>query len=196
MPPRAKFTKEQIISAALGIVRDMGHSELTARVLGRRLGSSACPIFTVFESMDEVREETVKAARAVYAEYIERGLKETPAFKGVGKQYILFAVREPKLFRLLFMSENKTVPSVRNVLPVIDDNYAAILKSVQVGYGLDAQTAEKVYKHLWIYSHGIATLCATNMCTFSPEEIGNMLTEVFKGIMSEFGEGGGNDSGK
>lgn len=47
MPPKAKFTKEQIVNAALDIIRENGTSELTARALGKRLGSSACPIFTV-----------------------------------------------------------------------------------------------------------------------------------------------------
>ncbi len=189
MPPKAKFTKEQIITAALDIVREQGPSELTARVLGRRLGSSACPIFTVFESMEKVWEETVRAARALYGEYIGRGLKETPAFKGVGKQYITFAIKEPKLFQLLFMTENKNVPSVQNVLPVIDENYPAILDSVRKGYGVEMEVAERLYRHLWIYSHGIATLCATKMCSFTPEEIGTMLTEEFVGIMKELNGG-------
>ncbi len=185
MPPRAKFTKEQIVGAALEIVRERGISELTARALGQKLGSSACPIFTVFESMDKVTEETVHAAKALYSEYIAAGLKETPAFKGVGKQYILFAMKEPKLFQLLFMTEKNELPSVGNILPIIDDNYVAILESVRSGYGIDGEAAERVYKHLWIYSHGIATLCATNTCSFTPEEMSGMLTEEFKGIMKE-----------
>ena len=46
-----------------------------------------------------------------------------------------------------------------------------------------------LYRHLWIYSHGIATLCATSMCKFTGEEIGNMLTEVFKSLLKERLEG-------
>ena len=33
MPPKAKFTKDEIIEAAVGIVREEGFSALTARVL-------------------------------------------------------------------------------------------------------------------------------------------------------------------
>lgn len=80
MPPKAKFTKEQIVNAALDIIKEQGTSELTARALGKKLGSSACPIFTVFDSMDEVMSETVKAAKALYAEYVKRGLQYSPAF--------------------------------------------------------------------------------------------------------------------
>ena len=51
MPPKAKFTREEIITSALQIVRENGIADVTARELGERLGSSARPIFTVFENM-------------------------------------------------------------------------------------------------------------------------------------------------
>ena len=54
MPPKAKFTRSELIQAALDLVRSKGADALTARALGQRLGSSARPIFTVFQSMDEV----------------------------------------------------------------------------------------------------------------------------------------------
>lgn len=47
MPPKAKFTKEQIVNAALDIIRENGTSELTARALGKRLGSSPAPFYCI-----------------------------------------------------------------------------------------------------------------------------------------------------
>lgn len=184
MPPKAKFTREEIVSAGLEIVRDGGASALTARALGARLGSSSRPVFTVFESMEEVFGEVRLSAKKLYASYVERGLSEELAFKGVGTQYILFAVKEPKLFRLLFMEEQENVPAISGVLPLIEENYYRIVRSVQECYGLDLEEAEKLYRHLWIYTHGIATLCATKMCSFTAEEIGSMMTEVFKGLLN------------
>ena len=66
MPPKAKFTREEVISAALEIVRANGEEALTARSLGEKLGSSARPVFTVFSGMEEVQSEVVSAAKAVY----------------------------------------------------------------------------------------------------------------------------------
>ena len=66
MPPKAKFTKQQITDAALQIVREEGVEKLTSRNLGKKLGSSACPIFTVFSSMEEVEKAMVEAAKAIY----------------------------------------------------------------------------------------------------------------------------------
>lgn len=185
MPPKAKFTREEIIQASLNIIRENGMEALSARALGAKLGSSARPVFTVFQSMEEVQEEVIKKAKSLYAEYVRKGLEQEPAFKGVGTQYILFAVREPRLFQLLFMSERKQPPAMANVLPVIDDNYGDILLSVQNGYHLPPDKAEQLYRHLWIYTHGIAALCATNMCAFTAEEINRMVTQAFRGILKE-----------
>lgn len=178
MPPKAKFMKEEIVDAALNIVRAEGIQALTARALGEKLGSSARPVFTVFQGMEEVQEAVMKAAKALYKGYVERGLKDTPAFRGVGTQYILFAIEEPKLFQLLFMEEKEQVPDLTGVLMLIEESYDRILASVGTSYGLTGTDAEKLYRHMWIYSHGIATLCATKMCHFSSEEIRKMIAEV------------------
>ncbi len=74
MPPRAKFTREEIVDAGLRIVRRRGIGGVTARELGAELGSSARPVFTVFQSMEEVQAEIVKAAREVYNRSVKRGL--------------------------------------------------------------------------------------------------------------------------
>ncbi len=185
MPPKAKFTREEIIKTGLNIVRENGMEALSARALGTKLGSSARPIFTIFQSMEEVQDEVKKAAKLLYGEYVQKGLGQALAFKGVGIQYILFAIQEPKLFQLLFMSEQKQAPEVANVMPIIDDHYKDILWSVQNGYHLSEDKAEQIYRHLWIYTHGIAVLCATKMCVFTAEEIGKMTAQVFKGILRE-----------
>lgn len=185
MPPKARFTKEQVVEAALNIIREESAESLTARALGKKLGSSACPIFTVYESMEEVKRDTVKAARALYREYVKKGLSEKVAFKGVGTQYILFAMNEPKLFQLLFMTEQDAVPGIGSVLPLIDESYESILSSITSGYGVKGAAAEKLYRHLWIYTHGIAALCATKMCSFSGEEISEMMTEVFVSLLDK-----------
>jgi AcrR family transcriptional regulator len=182
MPPKTKFTKEQIIAVALDIVRKEGMVNLTARALGKALNVSSCPIFTAFKNMNEVQEEVVNAAKAVYADYVQKGLQQPLAFKGVGMGYIQFAKDEPNLFKLLFMSEHRIVEP-NQYLPTVDDNYDAILSSVIKGYDLPREQADRLYLHLSIYVHGIATLFADNVCTFSTEEVSQMLTEVFVSLL-------------
>ncbi len=185
MPPKAKFTSEEIVEAALSIIREKGVDALTARELGTRLGSSSRPVFTVFKSMQEVLDEAIKEAKAIYRSYVERGLLEVPAFKGVGTEYIRFARQEPKLFQLLFMTERGGALEFGSILPAIDESYEEILESVESSYQLNKEHALKLYQHLWIYTHGIATLCATGVCNFSEEEISRRMTEVFVGLLKE-----------
>ena len=57
MPPKFKFTREEIIQAALDLTRESGIAAVTARGLGAKLGSSVKPIFSLFENMEEVQNE-------------------------------------------------------------------------------------------------------------------------------------------
>lgn len=183
MPPKAKFTKDEIIDMAFSITREHGIEAVTARELGKCLDSSARPIFTVFESMDEVKEAVIAKSKELYGEYVEEGLKNQSAFKGVGISYIRFAIEQPRLFQLLFMQAAHGAKGITAVLPFIDDNYDRILKSVQEPYSLERDVADKIYQHLWTYTHGIATMFATGLCSYTTEEIDERLTEVFKGLM-------------
>ena len=189
MPPKAKFTREEIVNAGLSIVRKRGMGAVTARELGMELGSSARPVFTVFQSMEEVQEEIVRAAKDVYNRCVKQGLSQEMAFKSVGMEYIGFARREPQLFRLLFMRERAETLVVKDVLFAIDDNHEEILHSIQAQYGLNEEDAWALYRHLWIYTHGIAALCATNVCSFEEEEIEKMVTEIFTGVLKNIKAG-------
>lgn len=186
MPPKCKFTKKEIITAALDLTRADGIDAVTARALGEKLGASSRPIFSVFQGMDEVKREVKREAKARYASFVEEGLhvKGMPKFKGVGMQYVRFAATEPKLFQLLFMTEQEKTPSVNDVLPAIEENYEEILRSVEESYGLTREKAEVFYRHLWIYTHGIAVLLATKTCAFTSEEISRMLTEVKDSLLA------------
>ena len=183
MPPKARFTREEIAEAALQIVREEGMEGLTARSLGKRLGSSPCPIFAVFSGMEEVQIAVIAAAKGVYKGYVEEGLKQEVPFRGVGEQYVRFAEDEPRLFRLLFMNETKGLPSLESVLPKLDENYETILRSVMACASIGRETALKLYRHLWIYTHGIACLCATKTCQFSEQEIRSLMTEIYQSLL-------------
>ena len=182
MPPKAKFTKDEILNTALNITREQGIDAATARALGARLGSSPRPIFTIFKSMEEVKDFVILKAKESYGQYVEEGLKNKLAFRGVGIAYIRFAIEEPRLFQLLFMTAADS-RNISAVLPLIDEHYVKILKSVQEPYHLDKAAAEKIYQHLWTYTHGIAAMFATGLCSCTMEQLEERLTEVFQGLL-------------
>lgn len=182
MPPAQKFTRAEIITAALNLVRREGMSAITARGLGAELGVSSRPIFTAFRNMEEVQQATIFAAREVYDGYTARGLAENPSFKGVGMQYYRFAMEEPKLFELLFMNAQNAAMAMADVLPAIDSNCDKIFDAIQTAYGFSRTASYTLYQALWILTHGLACLCATGVCRMSEDEVSRMLTEVFTGM--------------
>lgn len=189
MPPKAKFTKEEIINAAFDIVRKNGLLSLTARTLGAKLGSSARPIFTVFTGMEEVIAEVKACARKEYNKYINVAFEQADdkPFKMVGYMFIKFAQDEPYLFRMLFMLDEFASMDSNSVLPLIDSNYERIFALVRDYYHTSIENARILFEHLWIYSHGIASLCATKSCSFTDDEIKNMLSFVAQGLFMKLG---------
>lgn len=93
MPPKPRFTREEIVAAALDIVSRKGIEALTARELGEALGSSARPIFTVFRSMEELQQEVRSAAMRRFESCAGRTMPGVPLFKQVGMQMVPSARR-------------------------------------------------------------------------------------------------------
>jgi len=183
MPPKPKFTKEEIVAAALELVSEKGMEALTARELGERLGSSARPIFTVFNSMEEVQEEVRSAALKRFESYAEKAMHYTPVFKQVGMQMILFAMEEPKLYQLVYMSENAGAADFESIVQRLGDVALLCVDVIQRDYGLGEKEARLLFEHVWIYTFGIGALCATGMCRFSQEEIIQMLGQDFMAML-------------
>ena len=183
MPPKPKFTKEEIVAAALTLVSEKGMEALTARELGLRLGSSARPIFTVFQSMEEVQRQVRKAAMEHFNSFTEKAMNFSPAFKQFGMQMILFAKEEPRLFRLLFMTENGQTRSFADIFSELGDTAWLCIGLIERDYGLTEPEAMELFRHVWIHTYGIGALCATGMCSFSEEEINGMLGHAFLAMM-------------
>lgn len=183
MPPKAKFTREEIIAAAMKIVRKKGVEAVTAREIGNVLGSSARPIFTVFESMDEVHEEVKKAAMAEFEKYAEKALNFTPIFKAFGVQFINFAKEEPKLFQLLYMQENESSVSLDEELKSLGSMLDVCIDSIQRDYDITLDEARILFEQVWIFTFGIGVLCAGKTCHFSDEKIFQLLGREFVSML-------------
>ena len=178
MPPKVKYTREQITDAAYEIVRSKGESALTARSLAAELGISTAPIFTAFENIEELQGTVARKAADLYNSYIEKGLDYTPPFKGTGLMYIKFAKDEPELFKMLFMrGDDGEEPS--HYLPSGDENEPLIRQAIENTHSFEEEKTKRLYNHLSIYAHGIAVLFAQGRCIFTDEDVSRMLTEVF-----------------
>lgn len=183
MPPKAKFTKEQITKAALGVVSEKGPQALTAKELGAALGTSTTPIFTVFNSMQEVQDAVMLAAMERFEEYAHKAAHIKPVFKQVGMQMILFAKEEPKLYQLIFMSSISEAQTFDDIYARLGSVADECLDVLQKDYDLSRDNGKTLFEHVWIHTFGIGALCATGMCNFSHEQIAEMLTQDFTAMM-------------
>ena len=106
MPPKVKFTKDEIVDAALRVARIKGAEGVTTRDIAAELGVSTRPIFTYYRGMDELRADLRLAAHAVYRRYTDEGLRQPIPFLGFGRQYLRFAREEPQLTTIDTQIEN------------------------------------------------------------------------------------------
>lgn len=183
MPPKFKFTREQIVAAALEVTRKNGITGLTARGLAAELGSSAKPIFGLFQNMEEVQKEVVSAANTLYQSYIKKGMADNkfPPYKASGIAYIQFAKEEKELFKLLFMrdrTDEKIEENREEIRPILD----LIIKNL----GIDENEAYFFHLELWLYVHGIATMIATNYLEWDIEFIDKALTDAYQGLKNRY----------
>lgn len=184
MPPKAKYTREQIIDAALEITREKGIDAVTARDLGARLGVSARPIFTAFENMGEVHAAVRTKAHSIYESYLSDYKDYDPPFKRHGMQTIAFAQNEPKLFSLLFMQPDVGKQNFKQALTEIMGSFDDVLNLLEDNFKLNHAQAERLFDHMWIHTYGISSLCALGVCVFSESEVSNILSEAFIGIIT------------
>ena len=186
MPRAFMFTKEEIISAAVELTREKGFSALTARALGERLGSSSKPIFGLFESMAEIKNEVLNAANSIYLGYLKHGAEsgEYPPYKASGMAYIRFAGEERELFKLLYMRDRsgEAIGEDRtSILP--------LLELIEKNLGVDEDTAYRFHMEMWIYVHGIATMIATGFLRWDDAWIDKILTDAYTGLKYSYSEG-------
>ncbi len=182
MPPKCRFTREEIIQAALDLTAEKGVGALTARGLAQRLGSSAKPIFGLFANMEEVQQEVVKAANLRYQEYLRQDMSagRYPPYKASGMAYIRFAREQKELFKLLFMRDRTHEEKAAG------DELEALLGLIQKNMGLSRDDAYRFHLEMWIYVHGIATMIATAYLEWDLDFISAALTDAYQGLRLRF----------
>ena len=188
MPPKAKFTKQELIDAAIALIREGGANALSARNLGERLDCSSRPIFTLYASMTELQHDVLVQAYALYHQYVaeETSSGKYPPYKASGMAYIRFAMEEKELFKLLFMRE-RTQDEISEDFcdPIIIER---VLQANHCTY----EQARQLYLSMWIHAHGIATMLVTSYFTMSVEEISAQMTLAYTSIRDQIIQKGEN----
>lgn len=177
MPPKVRINKEDIISAALELIRQEGADAINARAIASALGCSTQPIFSNFASMEELEGEVMRAAYSLYFEFIknEEERAEYPKYKSFGMAYIRFAKEERELFKFLFMRYRHG----EDITPSADFDMSVEL--IMNANGISRERAALMHLEMWSTVHGIATMLATSFLELDFELISRMLSDVYLG---------------
>lgn len=174
MPPKNKFTKEEIIEDTLNIVREKGFGFVTAKEIAARLNTSTRPIFTYFKTMDGLHKEVYKAAVELYHEYVSDGLRSEIPFLGFGMQYIRFAREETELYKFIFIDppdgeKFSAMAEMKRLLSIVSEPLQRI-------YNINSEQAEVYFRDMWLVVYALSALIATGENIYSDEEIQKILT--------------------
>jgi AcrR family transcriptional regulator len=196
MPPKQRFTPQDIIEAAFQVVRKQGWEGFSARTIANELKSSTRPIYDYFNSMENIEAEVVKKILAHFVDFLS---KERTGDKWLDQAlgYVLFAAEEKHLFRCI--NDEKHTPFQRQFARHHWVELGEALSEDQRFKNISAESKHKVRAARWVMIHGLSFLISNGWFktpvtedAILSEEIGFSLTEFLKkvnhGLYEEFKE--------
>lgn len=183
MPPKPKYTKEEIVNAAYELTREKGIDVVVAREVGKRLNTSSSPIFTLWNSMEELKMEVWMLAKQKYQAYMEDIFDYTPAFKEYGMRCVRFAAEEPNLYRMLFLTERENHSPYLRFKEEFGTLYARLVEEIRKSFELSGEDAEELLNQVIIFANGIAAFVITDKRSFSEESVSRHLSQVCIGAV-------------
>ena len=114
MPAVRKVSKEQIIDAAVEVLRDDGFSAINARSVAKKLGCSTQPIYFSFKNMDELKAALTERAIELHTQRVRDSLRahegSDSRYSSYGMGFVKFAAEEKQLFRWLYLEGEAARP--------------------------------------------------------------------------------------
>jgi len=155
MPPKNKFTREEIIEAAFEVAREEGFSKITARSVASRLNSSVAPIYVNFKTIDELVQAVVQRVFALSEELLVKQ-KGQNLFENIGKASLAFARDYPVLFRELVLKPNPYMTSYEET----EKAMVEALKENEEMKGWNVEERRRLLLKMRIFQLGLSAMVA------------------------------------
>lgn len=188
MPPKPKYSKEEILHSALNLVRKHVYKALTIRQLAAQLKISTQPIMSCFESSEQLRQEVWQSADLYHTHYlmkIDETSKDSIPLQ-IGMNYIRFASQENHLFHWLFLNEPGSESSFQQsqtINQLIEDPALdPILNSMSTESGISSEMMKRMFRILMVYIHGYACLIADQIMEVDEEQIRSDLVDCWNAL--------------
>ncbi len=176
MPPKVKFSREEVLEKAWRLLCEKGASGVTARALGNEMQTSSRPVFTAYKDMDALREALMERALKAYRASVEKAEYYTLSYKQAAIEMVLFAMREKHLFSLIFIENPKrTVENGCFFYGFTDELKASFTNALASDYGLKGAEAKDVLSHILSHAFSIACRHALGLLNMDIDSVSEMI---------------------
>jgi len=160
MPPKTQFTVENVVMAALELVREKSLAGLSAPAVAAKMGCSTMPIYSHFKNMQALEDEVVTKAWEMIMKY--EGKRYTgDAWIDQTIGYVRFARDEHNLFRCLLEGRN---PELRKKMLTRHWQYLTdLLEGYDSFKNLNEELTGKIRYARAMLSHGVAMFPRTGL---------------------------------
>jgi len=176
MARKTVFDRDYILEKASDFVKDYGVEAMNARDLCKYIGCSTQPLFKNFISMEGLKKSLKKYLHDYYDSFIDLIVDKDDYLYTISYAYALFACKEPKIFKALFMTElagTRTIEEVLNSSWNIDT-----IKSIPKQYGLSKKQSERLYRDVRFFTHGLSCQIACNSISVTEDEIKKLIRDI------------------
>lgn len=180
MARKVSFDKIYILEKSKEFINDYGFEMLNARTLCKYVGCSTQPLFKNFESMEDFKKELKKYLHDYYDSFIEKLVDKKDYLCTISYAYALFAYREPKIFKALFMS---SLAGSRTIDEVLSSSWnIETINSIPKRYNLSIEKANLLYRDVRFYTHGLSCQIACSSIIVREDEIKDLIKSIINNL--------------
>ncbi len=153
------YSREQVVEAALELVREEGWGKVTTRAIAQKIGSSTMPIYSHVRSVKELEKELRVKAREIQKSFQQRPYSEH-VLLNLAFGYVVFARDEKNLFRFLYL-ESPDQLDLENGEGMKESFFLEFGEDSEEGRALKelkSSGQEVLIRYTWIFTHGLAML--------------------------------------
>ena len=151
-PRKASFKSDDVLEAAVAVVRERGLANLSARTVALRLNASVAPVYKHFRSMEDLVRGVLETARGLMDQRTRQAYSDIP-FLNIGVGIVVFAREESHLFSALFHSRHHC----QDILKTFYKSVLARMKEDRMLRLLTDASLENLLQSIWLYTLGLAT---------------------------------------
>ena len=186
MPAVRKVSKEQIIDAAVDVLRDDGFSAINARSVAKKLGCSTQPIYFSFKSMDELKAALTERAIQMHTQRVRDSLRihegNDSRYSSYGMGFVKFAAEEKQLFRWLYLEGEQLGPYQNDVLT------SEVISVITEEFGYEEDIARRFHQDMVYFTYGLAILANTDHLHLTEAELREAFRREFRALIAIYGK--------